>query len=59
MTDEMYYERRAQLEKEYWVARSNRCHLVAKARIRKIAQLDFEQFGIPVEETKEKFNYYK
>jgi hypothetical protein len=39
--------------------KSKRLHLTAKARVRAIADLDYEYAGIDREETKKKFNYDK
>jgi hypothetical protein len=57
MTEEQYTTRRAQLVKEFWFNKSKRCYLVARARIRKIADLDYEFKGIDREVTKQKFSY--
>lgn len=59
MTEEKYTEQRAKLVNEFWFLKSKRLFLSAKARIRKIADLDFEQKGIDREITLEKFNYNK
>ena len=53
-----YEEIRAQLVAELWSNLSIHCKLNARARIRKIADLDYEVKGIDKEETKQKFNYY-
>lgn len=58
MNEEQYTARRAQLVKEYNHLVSNHCHLCAKARVRKIADLDYEVKGIDKEETKRSFRYY-
>jgi hypothetical protein len=57
MTQKMYATRRASLVREFYFLQSKHCHLSAKARIRQIAKLDFEFSGIPIEETKQLFNY--
>lgn len=57
MNIENYKEIRAQLVKEFWFLKSKRLFLSAKARVRKIADLDFEQKGISHEETLKRFNY--
>ena len=57
MNEEVYREKRAKLVKEFWFLKSKRCYLAAKARVRSIAILDFEQNGTLVEVTKEKFKY--
>ena len=57
MTEQQYTARRAELTREFWFLKSKRLHLSAKARVRKIADLDFEQKGTPREETLRKFNY--
>ena len=54
-----YEERRRELVLEANELRKIRCHLSAKARIGKIAQLDLKYKGVPIEETYEKFNYYE
>ena len=59
MTEEQYTAQRAKLVSEFWYLKSKRLFLSAKARIRKIADLDFEQKGIDREITKQKFNYNK
>ena len=59
MNEEQYAARRAQLIKEYNHLVSSHCHLCAKARVRKIADLDYEVKGIDKEITKQKFNYYE
>lgn len=58
MNEEQYTARRAQLVKEYNHLVSSHCHLCAKARVRKIADLDYEVKGIDKEETKRSFGYY-
>jgi cell division protein FtsL len=58
MNEEQYTARRAQLVKEYNHLVSSHCHLCAKARVRKIADLDYEVKGIDKEETKRSFRYY-
>ena len=58
MNEEQYAARRAQLIKEYNHLISSHCHLCAKARVRKIAELDYEVKGIDKEETKRSFRYY-
>lgn len=58
MTEEKYQSYRHQLTVESLELRKRRCYLSAKARIRKIAELDLEHKGIPKEETLQKFNYY-
>ena len=59
MNSENYKEIRAQLVKEFWFLKSKRLYLSARARVRKIADLDYEQCGIDRAITKEKFNYSK
>lgn len=59
LSEERYTETRAELVRDFWFLKSKRCKLAAKARIRKIADLDFEQLGIPRETTLNKFNYEK
>lgn len=56
---ERYEERRRELVIEANNLRKIRCYLSAKARIRKIAQLDLKYKGVPIEETYDKFNYYE
>lgn len=50
-------EQRAKLVREFWFLKSKRLYLSAKARVRKIAQMDFENLGIPIKETLNKFHY--
>ena len=57
MNEEAYTERRAQLVKEFWFLKSKRLYMSAKARVRKIAELDLEYKGVPKEETLKKFKY--
>lgn len=57
ITEEYYTETRAKLVDEYWFLRSRHCKLSAMARVRKIADLDFEFSGIQREETLKKFHY--
>ena len=57
MTQETYESRRAELVKEFWFLKSKRLYLSARARVIKIAKLDLEQNGTPIEVTKEKFKY--
>lgn len=57
MTEERYTEVRAALVSDIHFQLSRHCKLNARARIRKIAQLDYEQHGTPIETTKEFFNY--
>ena len=59
MTEGQYTEQRARLVNEFWFMKSKRLHLTAKARVRAIADLDYEYAGIDREETKKKFNYDK
>ena len=57
MTQHQYASQRAKLLKEFCFLKSQRLFLSAKARIRRIAQLDFEYDGTPIEKTKRIFNY--
>lgn len=57
MTDR-YDERRAELVADVHRQLRIHCKLNARARIRKIADLDYEHKGIDREVTKELFNYY-
>lgn len=59
MTEEKYNEQRSKLVNEFWFLKSKKLYLSAKARIRKIADLDFEQKGIDREITLDKFKYNK
>lgn len=59
MSEKQYKEYRAKLINEFWFLRSRHCPLSAKARVRKIAELDHEQKGVPKEITFDKFNYYR
>ena len=59
MTEENYKEHRAKLVREFWFLKSKRLYLSAKARVRKIADLDFEYKGIDREITMQKFSYDK
>lgn len=54
-----YEEIRAQLVTELEFNLSIHCKLNARARIRKIADLDYEVKGIDREITKRKYNYYE
>lgn len=57
MSEDYFREQRTKLVREFWFLKSKRCYLAAKARVRKIADLDFEFKGIPKEETLRKFSY--
>ena len=57
MSEENYTSTRAGLVREFWFLKSKRLYMSAKARVRKIAELDLEYKGIPREETLKKFNY--
>ena len=59
MTEEQFTTQRAKLVNEFWYLKSKRLFLSAKARIRKIADLDYQYKGIDRETTKQKFCYYK
>jgi hypothetical protein len=59
MSEEQYTQQRAKLVNEFWFLKSKRLYLSARARIRKIADLDYEQLGVDREVTKQKFNYKK
>ena len=59
MTEEQYQARRRELALEVVELRSKRLHLTARARIRKIAELDYQFKGTPKEETLKRFNYDK
>jgi len=59
MTEEYYTQHRAKLVNEFWFLKSKRCPLSAKARVRKIASLDYEHRGVDKSVTKQKFNYDK
>ena len=59
MNEERYEEKRAALVREFWFLRSKHCRLSAKARVRKIAEIDLVNKGIPKEDTLRKFNYDK
>jgi hypothetical protein len=59
MTEKQFTAQRAKLVNEFWFLKSKRLYLSAKARIRKIAELDFQYKGIDREVTKQKFNYNK
>ena len=59
MSEEQYTAQRAKLVNEFWFLKSKRLYLSARARVRKIADLDYEQCGIDRAITKEKFNYSK
>ena len=58
MTLERYQEQRNQLLMEILRLRTIHCPLSAKARIRKIADLDLEHRGIPREKTLASLGYY-
>jgi hypothetical protein len=55
----MYNIRRQELIKEMENLINSHCRLCAKARIRKIADLDFEYKGIDREQTKKSLGYNK
>ena len=57
MTQEQYTQKRYQLVREFWFLKSKRLYLSARARVRKIADLDFQYDGIPREVTLKKFHY--
>ena len=57
MTEENYTSVRSQLVREFWFLKSKRYYMSARARIRKIADLDFEMQGTPKETTFAKFHY--
>lgn len=53
-----YTERRAELIREMYWNLSIHCRLNARARIRKIADLEYEVKGTDREETKNSLGYY-
>ena len=57
LSEDRYTEIRAELVRDFWFLKSKRCKLAAKARVRAIADLDYEYAGIDQEVTKEKFKY--
>lgn len=57
MSEEYFRNTRAELVKQFWFLKSKRMYMSAKARVRKIADLDFEHLGVPKEETLKKFKY--
>lgn len=57
MTEEAYFNQRHKLVEEVMFLRQRHCNLSARARIRKIADLDFEQRGIDRSVTYKNFNY--
>ena len=57
MSPEVYKSRRKELLKEYIEMKRMRLTLCARARVRKIAKLDFEYDGTPIEETYRRFGY--
>ena len=59
MTEKNYSQRRAELVSQFNTMLSLRLWMSARARIRKIADLDYEHRGIDREVTKEMFNYKK
>ena len=59
MNEDYYREQRAELVKQFWFLKSKRLYMSAKARVRKIAELDLEFKGTPKEETYSRFNYDK
>ena len=58
MNTTRYQEQRNQLLMEILRLRTIHCPLSAKARIRKIANLDLEHRGIPREKTMASLGYY-
>ncbi len=59
MNNEAYRTLRAMLVNEYYNLMKHKLWRSAKARVRKIAKLDNEQYGIDVEHTYELFDYNK
>lgn len=59
MDKETYRSVRSSLVTDYYRCLKLRLWLCARARVRKIAALDFEQEKIPVEVTKQLFDYNK
>lgn len=59
MTDQHYTALRAQLIAELWREIAMHHRLNARARIRRIADLDYQHLGIPKEETYELLHYDK
>lgn len=57
MSPEVYTQKRSELINEYFRMKSMHLTLCARARVRKIAKLDYEYDGTPIEETYRKFNY--
>lgn len=57
MTEAQYQSRRHELTVQAMHLRSIHCPLSARARIRKIAELDLEHRGIPKATTFKNFNY--
>ena len=57
MNEDYYREQRAELVKQFWFLKSKRLYMSAKARVRKIAELDFEFKNVPTDVTLRKFNY--
>lgn len=58
MTQQDYAARRAKLVSDYNFLKRKRLYLSAKARIRMIADLDYEYAKIDKEETRRLFGYY-
>lgn len=52
-----YTRRRADLMRQLWFECKLHHRLNARARIRRIADLDYQHLGIPKEETYRQFNY--
>lgn len=59
MNNEAYRTLRAMLVNDYYNLMKHKLWRSAKARVRKLAKLDNEQYGIDVEHTYELFEYYK
>ena len=59
MNNTAYSTRRAELVSNLRFLLSKHLYLSARDRIRKIADLDFKEKGIPIEDTYKVFNYYK
>lgn len=57
MDKERYTTLRAQLVSELWREIGMHHRFNARARIRRIADLDFQHLGVPKEETLRQFNY--
>lgn len=58
MVEDTYKAKRAKLLSEYEFLKRKRLYLSAKARLRKVAELEKDWSGKPMEETLRELGYY-